>query len=282
MSNYLTSTQLKHWTMSRQALAAKYEAKRLEYREKLMKFLPVAEQARIELYELRVEEEQSLIMSYSSRILRAGAHLHLSPKAQGAAVTYFKRYYLTRSLVEGEPAQMMFTALYLACKSQEVNISLTTLCTALRGSKAETILKSEVELISGVNYNLTVFLPYRAFSVLAQTLGITDPGQLALGKEFIDSAVVSELLFMCSPSVIASAAVFHLLKESPDCLASIVNSIDATSSALAETIVKVEAEILAARAELQTADSHFESYTHKMKSIQKQLRRLHRKANVPS
>lgn len=52
----------------------------------------------------------------------------------GTSLAYFKRYYLRNSVMDLHPKQMIVTCMYLACKVEEFNVSITQFVNNVKGT----------------------------------------------------------------------------------------------------------------------------------------------------
>ena len=136
---------------------------------------------------------------------------------KGTAVHYYKRFYLHNSVMDYHPKEILVTAVYLACKVEEFNVSIAQFVANIKGDreKAEKIiLNNELLLMDALKFHLTIHNPFRPVEGL-----IIDVKTKAVGSDvdswrpqiekFIDSVFLTNAILIYSPSQIALAAVIH-------------------------------------------------------------------------
>lgn len=109
------------------------------------------------------------------------------------------------------------TCVYLACKTDEFNVSIGQFVINLKGDRAKAmdiILSNELLLMQKLNYYLTVHNPYRpveGFLIDIKTRGsLINPDRLRAGiDEFLERTFVTDACLIFAPSQIALAAVLH-------------------------------------------------------------------------
>lgn len=107
--------------------------------------------------------------------------------------------------------------MYLACKTDEFNVSIGQFVINLKGDRAKAmdiILSNELLLMQKLNYYLTVHNPYRpveGFLIDIKTRGsLINPDRLRAGiDEFLERTFVTDACLIFAPSQIALAAVLH-------------------------------------------------------------------------
>lgn len=87
--------------------------------------------------------------------------LRLPAKVLSTSLIYLKRYYSQNSIIDCDPQRLSLTCLYLACKIEECYISAGELG-RLTGVPAEIMLRTELTLLQGLQFDLIVFSPYKA------------------------------------------------------------------------------------------------------------------------
>jgi cyclin H len=69
-------------------------------------------------------EEALLVTFNTSELLRAGDHAEMSDEIKATAAAFFKRFYVTNSIMTYPPTEMLMVALYFACKAEGVFLSI--------------------------------------------------------------------------------------------------------------------------------------------------------------
>ncbi|KAL3090729.1 hypothetical protein niasHT_022057 [Heterodera trifolii] len=144
------------------------------------------------------------------------------PSVRWIAFSYFKRFYLRESAMEYYPKNVMMACYYLAAKVDEFNVSIDNFVDNLRNGtrqyNTETILTLEPDVMLKLNYNLTVHTPYRPFEGHLIEMKTKIGRQLSeiefdlesirpMSSEFLKNSLLSDAMFLYSPSQIALAAV---------------------------------------------------------------------------
>lgn len=109
------------------------------------------------------------------------------------------------------------TCAYLACKTEEFNVSIGQFVSNIKGDKVkamEIILSNELLLMQRLNYYLTIHNPYRpveGFLIDIKTrCSLMNPDRLRAGiDEFLENTFFTEACLLFAPSQIALAAVLH-------------------------------------------------------------------------
>ncbi|XP_074661269.1 cyclin-H-like [Tubulanus polymorphus] len=218
---YPSSTQRKHWTFS-----CENELDQLR-KEANSKF--IADNAKkLNLPEesfLTVAEERSLLRHYEY-ILKEFCARFQPPVPRcvvNTAMIYMKRVFLHHSIMDYHPREMMLACVYLSCKVEEFNVSITQFVSNLKGDRnsfADLILGCELLLMQLLHYHLTIHSPSRpleGFIIDAKTRcpEFADKmDSLRKGAEsFIDRSLNSDVCLLFSPSQVALAGLLHSAKK---------------------------------------------------------------------
>ncbi|EJK54377.1 hypothetical protein THAOC_26002 [Thalassiosira oceanica] len=159
-------------------------------------------------------------------------------KVSATACLLFRRFYLSNSVMMFDPKSMLAAAAFLASKVEDCTISVKYLELGTQEMSAEVkvseILDAEVKLITGVDFDLLVFSPYK--TVLSYTEDLrtflkTERGQKLVafsasasgedrqldGKDLspthdaamkiVDDAIVSDLPLLFGPGEVGLAAL---------------------------------------------------------------------------
>ncbi|XP_003747552.1 cyclin-H [Galendromus occidentalis] len=223
---FSSSTQKKHWMFSNERDLAKLrESSNTNYIQKMIArdgkpptedvydtfLLPLEEKMLYRHYEF-------LLREFCKKFTPA------VPKAViGTSLAYFKRYYLRNSVMDLHPKQMIITCMYLACKVEEFNISITQFVNNVKGDREKAqdiILTNELLLIQHLQYHLTVHNPYRAVEgLLIDTKTrmshiIQDADNLRpLIDDFLDRMLLTDASLLFAPSQLAMAAIVYAVNK---------------------------------------------------------------------
>lgn len=159
-----------------------------------------------------------LLRYYEGKIQHICKDLKLLRKVLGTALVFFKRFYLSYAAAEHDPQGIVLTCLYLACKTTDCYISAAELA-RLSGTQPDLVLKNEMLLLQGLQYDLIVHLPYIAIDSFIQALlnhvgssdaSAPDSGRLARIKaaayEASDALMLTDAPLLYTPGQLALAA----------------------------------------------------------------------------
>ena len=76
-------------------------------------------------------EESECILRYFEKKLSDFCNKfrpHMPRNVFGTSLQYFKRFYLSNSVMDYHPKEILVTAAYLACKAEEFNVTMEQVC----------------------------------------------------------------------------------------------------------------------------------------------------------
>ncbi|XP_071438799.1 cyclin-H [Hetaerina americana] len=215
---YPSSTQKKFWTFSEEG---DLDRSRLEANRKfVIKHGGHMSEEQQERFFLTPSEESLLRRQYELQ-LREFCRKFQPPMPRSVAGTsfhYFKRFYLHNSVMDYHPKEILVTCVYLACKVEEFNVSISQFVGNIRGDRekaSDIILNNELLLMQQLNYHLTVHNPFRPIEGLLIDIKtrcptLKDPERLRPGmEEFLDRCLWTDACLVYSPSQLALAALLH-------------------------------------------------------------------------
>eukprot|EP00854_Cymbomonas_tetramitiformis_P010192 gene10192-12057_t len=192
MANYPDSTQRRNWTFDAATLHTKSRSKNQLAREKVLAFKKSGDEQPVdgapfdeEQDVLTMDEEATLCKFYEVKLKEVCSAFQFPHKVFGTAITYFKRFFKTVSVMEYDPKAIMLTSVYLACKyalyssanrraAKEMEKDLieenyVSSEEFTKGVKQPvlTVLNSELPLLNVLNFDLVVFAPYRPLQARA-------------------------------------------------------------------------------------------------------------------
>lgn len=179
-----------------------------------------------------IEQELILIDHYARAVFdKLGRPFNLPSHLRATAAAYLRRFYLSRSVLQFDIAQMAVAVLWLSTKTCEWHVGLDAFAAKL-GVEKEYVLQYEFDLASTLGFDFVVWPPYRPLygfhldisaSRAAQQVGNSggdgseggreQQRKDALGavhdraKTLVNRAVVTDMPFVHSPSLIALAAL---------------------------------------------------------------------------
>lgn len=110
---------------------------------------------------LAVEEEILIQRFYEQKIQQVCAAFSFPHKIQATAILYLKRFFLNWSVMEHDPKQIMLTCIYISCKVEEFHVSAEEFGKGIQ-QDPQAVLKNELCLLQGLNFDLIVYAPYRS------------------------------------------------------------------------------------------------------------------------
>lgn len=185
MAQYKGSTQETSWLMSANDLSKRRAAARSRH---------VAGE------NLSPEEDAMLRRHHERRILRFITRIGFPEKVAATAITYFKRFFLDRSVLEYNPSVIALSSLYAALKVEEVHLPIEDLISRfneiINGVKLKApddsslgtptangtavlvdmhcVLTTELSFLSLLRFHLICYHPYRSLLAVADKIKASD------------------------------------------------------------------------------------------------------------
>ncbi|KAH7622136.1 putative Cyclin-H1-1 [Nannochloris sp. 'desiccata'] len=156
--DFASSTQRKKWLFTTDTLTNEREQVRQIY---LAQFKAAIPDINTDADLISPLEESGLLRHYQEKIVAVSVNLKLPRKVLSTSINFLKRFYLKRSCFEYDPQQMVLVCLYLACKAEDCYISAAELG-RLVGVPADLLLKLELVLLQGIEFDLQIHSMYRA------------------------------------------------------------------------------------------------------------------------
>ncbi|KAI1824136.1 cyclin ccl1 [Xylaria intraflava] len=160
-------------------------------------------------------DEAMLLNFYVVDLLRAAQFCELSTEIQATAATFFRRFYLTNSLMTYPPRALTMTCIFFACKAEGFYYRLQKFADKFPGITNEEILAAEYILCQGLRFAFDVRHPYRALEgaiMELRRLGDFSEDRLIFAhsrtREILKfSSLLTDVYFHYSPSQIMFAAM---------------------------------------------------------------------------
>jgi len=215
---FSTSTQAQHWMF-------KSEIELNVQRSKTNQLFIESHQSSVpggasEEYFLTEQEEVDVVFYFSVK-LREFCDKFKPPMpnyVKGTSFHYFKRFYLNNSVMNYHPKEILVTAVYLACKVEEFNVSMQQFVANVQGNQERAtriILNNELLLMQELQFHLTIHNPFRAVEGLlidiktrCDSVHSVDSFRPEI-QSFLDSVFLTDACLIYAPSQIALAAVIH-------------------------------------------------------------------------
>lgn len=110
---------------------------------------------------LTADEEHQLLRLFTVELMRASDFCKLPTEARSTAVVFFRRFYVTNSIMTYPPVDLLKTSLFFGCKAEGMFVPVNVFVENL-GTKAESILAGEYLLCQGIRFAFDVRHPFRA------------------------------------------------------------------------------------------------------------------------
>jgi cyclin H len=149
--DFSQSSQAKYWLFSPTALYTRKEARQNKW-------------SRISNIEkLTVEDEDVLINVFIDYYKEANSRWNFSPRVWLVAITYFRRFFLDRSVMDYDVKQCMNTCVVIASKVEEErrnnNRTIEFMQKESNGFDIESIIILEYIILDAMNFQLEIFSP---------------------------------------------------------------------------------------------------------------------------
>lgn len=110
---------------------------------------------------LSYEEEQLLILTFSSKIPSLTEAMQLPTQVKATALSFFRKFYLVHSTMEHHPKNILFTCVFLAAKAENRLVSIERFCSHLSKVQPSDILDCEFLVLESLSFTLMVMNGYR-------------------------------------------------------------------------------------------------------------------------
>ncbi|KAK0751884.1 cyclin-like protein [Schizothecium vesticola] len=111
---------------------------------------------------LTPSEEALLVTFYTSELLRAGDHAEMADEIKATAAAFFRRFYITNSIMTYPPQEMLIVALFFGCKAEGSFPRITDFVKNFGRESPEEVLAGEFLLCQGIRFAFDVKHPFRA------------------------------------------------------------------------------------------------------------------------
>lgn len=111
---------------------------------------------------LTADEELRLVRFFTIELIRAAQFCELPTEIRSTAAIFFRRFYVTNSVMTYPPTELLKTSLFFGCKAEGFYIRLGKLAEKLSGTTADQILAGEFLLCQGIRFAFDVRHPFRA------------------------------------------------------------------------------------------------------------------------
>lgn len=162
-----------------------------------------------------VDEEVKLVNFYAQKVQDIAQRLNLPTEVVATSITFFRRFFLENSVMQLEPKTIVFTTIFLACKSENYFIGIDWFAAKTKGSKEE-ILKYEFKLLESLKFCLMNHHPYKALHGFFLDIQVVLHGKVDLKymgqiydrcKRRITNALLTDAVYFYPPPQITLAVL---------------------------------------------------------------------------
>ncbi|KAF4121949.1 cyclin H [Geosmithia morbida] len=212
---YRTSSQYRLWSFSRAQLHQLRDKTNILARQQNAARLGGGETG-ASLEFLTAEEELSLVRFFTIELIRAAQFCELPTEIRSTAAIFFRRFYVTNSVMTYPPTELLKTSLFFGCKAEGFYIRLGRLTEKLSGTTPEQILAGEFLLCQGIRFAFDVRHPFRGLEGAVLELRRRLPAEQetrinrahARSREILKfSPLLTDVYFHYTPSQIMLAAL---------------------------------------------------------------------------
>jgi cyclin H len=163
-------------------------------------------------------EQLQIVTLYTQKVQVFCAKLKLPSEVSATAMSFFKKFYISFSVLDLHPKNLIFTCIFLACKSENHFISADTFASKVKQTK-ESILEGEFKLLQSLKFSLMVhhvFKPLHGFYLDIQSVlsGKVDKNYLGTvyensKKRLINSYLTDALYHFSPPHITLSSLLME-------------------------------------------------------------------------
>lgn len=163
---------------------------------------------------ITLEDRKLIKLHMSNYMTRLAQNVKVRQRVVATAISYMRRVYVRKSMIEYDPRLVAPACLYLASKAEESTVQARHLVFYIKKLysdekyryEVKDILEMEMKLLEALNYYLVVFHPYRSLTSLLQDAGMGDSTQLIWG--IVNDTYKMDLILMHPPHLIALACIY--------------------------------------------------------------------------
>lgn len=210
---YKRSSQWKQWTRSEPQLEELRIGVHERARREFLGLIHAMDLDECLQHEITIEDSKKLIRYYIQKCNELGQFLKIRDDIIMTCMVYLKRFFLEKSLIEFDIKGVMYTCLFLGCKSEDGMISLNKMCELIPNLKREDILRYEWGILQVLKFQLKCHHPSRCIygfyldmqRIWGQNERLTKC--LEVSKWWCLESFKSDAMFKYTPSQIALACM---------------------------------------------------------------------------
>ncbi|CAF2144124.1 BnaA02g30360D [Brassica napus] len=163
---------------------------------------------------ISVEDFKLIKFHMSNHMIKLAQHIKVRQRVVATAVTYMRRVYTRKSMVEFEPRLVALACMYLASKAEESIVQARNIIFYIRKLypdeykyELKDVLGMEMKVLEALNYYL-VFHPYRSLSEFLQDAAINDVNMNQITWGIVNDTYKMDLILVHPPYRIALACIY--------------------------------------------------------------------------
>ncbi|XBW37842.1 hypothetical protein QEN19_003418 [Hanseniaspora menglaensis] len=227
---YRNSTQFSAWSFTKESLneirVELANKTRLRYQQKIESYFMEEEAETLNDEEkeaiklefslgISAEEQLQIVTLYTQKVQVFCTKLKLPSEVVATSMLFFKKFYITNSVIDLHPKNLIFTCIFLACKSENHFISAETFAAKVKQDKQK-ILENEFRLLESLKFSLMnhhLFKPLHGFYLDIQSVlqGKIDKNYLGTvyekSKKMLINSYLSDAFYYYSPPHITLTAL---------------------------------------------------------------------------
>ncbi|KAJ0253922.1 Cyclin-C1-1 [Hirschfeldia incana] len=164
---------------------------------------------------ISVEDFKLIKFHMSNHITKLAQHIKVRQRVVATAITYMRRVYTRKSMVEFDPRLVAITCLYLASKAEESVVQARNLVFYIKRLypdeykyELKDLLGMEMKVLEALDYYLVVFHPYRSLSEFLQDAALNDVNMNQMTWGIVNDTYKMDLILVHPPYRIALACIY--------------------------------------------------------------------------
>ncbi|KAG2301386.1 hypothetical protein Bca4012_059636 [Brassica carinata] len=164
---------------------------------------------------ISVEDFKLIKFHMSNHMMKLAQLIKVRQRVVATAVTYMRRVYTRKSMVEFEPRLVALACMYLASKAEESIVQARNVIFCIRKLypdeykyELKDLLGMEMKVLEALNYYLVVFHPYRSLSEFLQDAAMNDVNMNQITWGIVNDTYKMDLILVHPPYRIALACIY--------------------------------------------------------------------------
>jgi len=190
-------------------------------------------------------DDENIILNFYINNISRQCRANFPIKVEATAISFFKRFFLKKPIIDFDPKKYLYTCIYMAIKSEEINKDIEELSRSLNDRYFNKFPEYEEQVLKAINFDIKV---YHAFTPLASLFfRLTTKGKLSSdliqkmhteAEELARKCFYDYLIFTIPHGVIAICVFLIILKRHQ------INLADMDMPDLVSLVQEKEAELL--------------------------------------